>query len=180
MKMNKSNRKAQIQMGETMMIMIILIILLVVGLLFYGKLKGGDLEAKLGEVEELDIVKLSEVAYNLPEIQCTISQVADYGCIDKVRVEKLTAKLDKTGKWSDGPEYYYYRELFGKSTIRIEEYSIKEQKFKTIYMLYNYTQKAGITDNDNVSVQQINMPLIIHDPKTQLNSFGILKVFKYK
>jgi len=160
-------KKAQMQMGESIAIIIIVLILLIGSLTFYAKLKSASINNKKSLFQELDVVKLSQITYSLPEIQCSFAEVSDYGCVDSLKFKYLSDIINSS---SNNQVYFYYRDLFGTSKIYLE--TINNSGNITYYELYY--NKRNSTGNSSVF-----MPTIVYDPINNTNTFGILTVVKY-
>jgi len=94
-------KKAQIQMGESVAIIIIILILIIFSFIFYSKIKASSITEKDVLFQELDIVKLSQIVYSLPEIQCSFAEVPDYGCIDRIKVDELSSMISNSYAGND-------------------------------------------------------------------------------
>ena len=164
----KTSRKAQIQMAETIAIIIVVMIILILGMIMYSKIKEQDLNKKKNQFNELDIVKLSQIVYNLPEIQCSFAEVADYGCIDKLKLKALAEII--TNSYPSGKEYFYYKEIFGNSNISIQ--IIYPDNTVSEIELYH-------TDIKPKSVSIMRMPIIVLEPATDKTDFGVLIIKKF-
>ncbi|NQU98092.1 hypothetical protein HQ533_01380 [Candidatus Woesearchaeota archaeon] len=163
-------KKAQIQMGESIAIIVILLILMIFSFVFYSKFKETDIQEKKSLFEELDVVKLSQIAYALPELQCSFAEVADYGCIDILKFKYLAQIITDSfsGEGESGrKEYFYYRQLFGTSKI-----SLQNVMDNSILELYS-------TNRTWISKSVVYMPVVIYNPISDTNSFGVLVVEKY-
>ncbi|MFC2135434.1 hypothetical protein ACFLTH_12545 [Bacteroidota bacterium] len=166
-------RKAQIQMGESIAIIIIVLILIIFTFIFYGKIKASDISEKKSLFEEVDVVKLSQIIYSLPEIQCSFAKVPDYGCVDLLKVKYLEELINDSQK-SGGANpkiFFYYRELFGNSKITVQMIDIETEELTNI--------KLYETNQTWTSKNTVFMPLIVHNPITEFDSFGVMIVEKY-
>lgn len=164
-------RKGQMQMGETIAVIIVVIFLIVLGLVFYSKIKAQSLQEKKVVFEELDVVKLSQLSYSLPEIQCSFAEVSEHGCIDLLKFNYLAEMINNSyTSSSDKTAYFYYRELFGTSRISLQ--IINNTGFASEKELYETNRSWTIKNT-------VYMPTNIYNPITQKNSFGVLVVEKY-
>ncbi|MFH1770457.1 MAG: hypothetical protein ABH828_02770 [archaeon] len=153
------------------MIIIIVMILIILALVFFAKIKESDIQEKKGEIEELDLVKLSQVAYSLPEIQCSAVEVTDYGCIDLLKFVYLSEIITKNYEESVNKKiYFYYRELFKTSRIGLE--IIKNDGEVFSWELY-------ASDKEYNSKTPLYMPVVVFNATNDQNYFGILMVEKY-
>lgn len=94
MKNNKAvNKKAQIEMGETIAVIIIVTIIIFFGLAFYTKIKTLDLKDQTDKFNQFDAVKLANIVSNMPEILCSKQQVIDINCVDKYKLLALNQSI---------------------------------------------------------------------------------------
>ncbi|MBU0471769.1 MAG: hypothetical protein KKF89_05215 [Nanoarchaeota archaeon] len=161
-----NNKKAQIQMGESIAIIIIIMILIIFALVFYSKIKEVDISEKKILFQDLDLIELSQIIYSLPEIQCSFAEVVDYGCIDLLKYYELAKIINESFK-DDKIQYFYYRQLFGNTKISLE--TIKDEKTVNLY-------------NSNrtwTSKSVMNMPIIAYNPINDTKLFATLNIEKY-
>ena len=165
-------KKAQMQMAESIAIMVVVLILLIFALVFYGKVKESSIIQKKSLFQELDVVKLSQIAYSLPEVQCSFASVVDYGCIDLLKFEYLSEMINNSFH-NEGKVYFYYRELFGTSNISLTTY--ENNYGNNYYEIHNLYE----TNKSWSSKSVIYIPMTAFDPITNENKFSVLKVEKY-
>ena len=111
---NKSwNKKAQLQMTENIVIIIVIVFILMFGFIFYAKVRAQTLEDKSKEYSELDLVQASQAIVALPELSCSSEALVEIGCLNKLKLEAFDVLNMKV-------EYFeYYRKVFGKSRVTI-------------------------------------------------------------
>jgi len=158
------NKKTQIQMTENIVIIAIIIFIIVFGFMFYSKLRTGTIEQKSREYSELETVKAAQIISNLPELSCSRNSLVDIGCFDKFKLEAFI-NLELTKDY-----FEYYRSLFGKSTIIINEIYPDNQ---TNYTLYNNTY------DDLVTSDSVFVPINLYDPLGDYLSFGYMQIITY-
>lgn len=163
-------RKAQIHMGESIAVIIIIIVLITFGFVFYGKVKSSSIGEQKVLFEELDAVKLSQVVYALPEIQCSFAGGADYGCVDLLKFISLSNIINESHYGHDQTNYFYYREIFGKARISIDR--MNAAGFTDNLELY-------VGNNTWTSKSTIYMPIVLYNPIDDSNDFGVLTIEKF-
>ena len=160
------NRKSQLRIGETMMVMVIFFILLVIGLIFYAKVQQ-HLSAQ--EAEEYMAKRAKDMALSvsfLPEIQCTKTGTEDFDCIDKVKLEVFQKIVPNS------PYSRYYRNLFSNTKISIHEiFSATSPPAQKVDLFEAVIDKEAIRGS-----QIIFIPVTIYDPRTDQNSYGYIKL----
>ena len=79
------NRKAQIQMGESVAILFIFFILVVFGFVFYMNVMRGSAKVQMEENIQLKAIGIAQKASFLPELQCSEENVRVENCIDLLK-----------------------------------------------------------------------------------------------
>ena len=116
----KKNTKAQLQMTETVAVLIVFFILLMFGLLFYTRFQKSSLDEQRAEFASERSITISLTAMLLPELRCSKGDnVAIRDCIDMYKLDIAQQKMQQ--------ERDYYFDLFGFGRITVEEY-YPEQK----------------------------------------------------
>jgi hypothetical protein len=164
MKKNKNwhrKRKAQLKMGENIAIMFIFILLVVFGMVFFFKIQTAGMKIKQDENLQLAAVQIAQRVSFLPELRCSSENVVVPDCYDSLKMKFINTSIKED-------EGYYY-EIFGFSTIWVEEIFPKTDS----WLVYNNT--GGKKEMPST----FQVPISIYDPLTSsLGSyyFGILHV----
>lgn len=161
-------KKAQMQMGESIAIIVIVLILIIFGLVFYARVKAVSIDQKASLFEELDIVTVAQIAYSLPEVQCSFAEVVDYGCVDLLKF-KFLGDIIKNSFTTGDDTFFYYRNIFGRSKI-----SMQIINYQSTQELILYDAGEGRTQNN------IRMPLNAYNPIMDENLFAVLVVESYE
>lgn len=166
-----TSQKAQIQMGESVAIIVIVLILIIFGLVFFSKLKAININEKSDFFDELDAITTAHIAYSLPETTCSLAEVPDYGCVDMLKFIELSKMINESlHEVGDKHIYFYYRELFGTAKISLERIDL-DGTTRT-WVLY----ETNRTWNSKTVIQ---MPTLLYNPISENNSFAVLMVEKY-
>ena len=115
----KQNRRAQIEFGESIMVVIVLVFLLVIGIVFYFKFAKGSVSQELSYREDMASVTLAKRALALPELRCG-DYVGGDTCIDEMKLEALSQVLNKTNPNYQANSREYYSMLFEYANITID------------------------------------------------------------
>ncbi len=155
-------RKSQIQIGETIAVLVIFFILLVTGFIFYVRVIKGNIAIEIEESRQLKAIEIAQRASFLPEIQCSEENIVTDNCID---IYKLNAAA---GIISDPNNKIFYYDRLQFSNITIEE-------------IYPGTQTWTLYDNplgegEYTSKISTNIPIALFDPTEKKYSFGVMKV----
>jgi hypothetical protein len=109
------NKKAQIQMMETMGVLFVFIIIIMFGYFFYAAVSQTAAKQERAEQKELQAVKIAQIVSFLPEVQCSSENIEIEPCVDLLKVDKLT-ELTKNNIANKNK----YLELFGTSEIYLD------------------------------------------------------------
>jgi hypothetical protein len=156
------NKKAQIQMGESIAILFIFFILVVFGFVFYMNIMKGSAKIEIEENIQLKAIGIAQEVSFLPELQCSEENVRVEDCIDLM-------KLDAASKLLKDNSIYYY-DIFEFSKIWVEEVFPNEG---TKWDLYNSTPT---TYRNRISTF---IPISLFNPTSKKYNFGVLAVEVY-
>ncbi len=164
-------RKAQIQMGENVIILFIFFILLVFAVVFFTRLQNTKTQQKISEDVEGKALEIAQRIAFLPEVQCTKDNAEVFsGCYDRYSLQGMS-DLREEGK----REYIdYYYDIFGFSTITVTTLFPKQEQI-IIYDNQNSKLKSVITTNIPISV----CDFLDSQSNGKECSFGVLKVEVY-
>ncbi len=157
--------RAQIKMTETIAVLIIFFFLLVFAISFFSGEEKRSTEKKISEFQELDAVKIAQIASFMPELQC--SKSANKNCVDLYKARAFSSFKEKN------KEYYY--DFFKNAKIVLEYYPIVSEslthKNLTLYENYpNYT---------NYDISPFKVPVSVINVSKNTNYFGVLTIEKY-
>ena len=164
--MNKTKKlkKSQIQIGETIAVLLVFFILIVIGFIFYTKVLKGNIETEKEELSQKSSIGIAQRVMFLPELQCSEDVVKEItNCID---VLKLDSARDLMRRKEN--EIYYYDLLeFGDVSI------------SQIYPVNPSMQNLNIYSRriqDFKSKFITNVPVSLYDPVARKYAFGILTI----
>ena len=168
------NFKAQMQMAETIAILLVFFIILGLSLMFYGGFQAGSLREAGREQFERESIRVALLVSHLPEVTCSDNNIITENCIDRVKLEALSVRADP--KRGSEEVFLFYQKDFRSSMVKIE------QVFPPIagqmpFLLYNQT-----LENFTEMIPTF-IPLTIRDPLKPAgfqNSFGLLTVEVYR
>lgn len=151
-------KKAQIQMMETLAVLLVFFVLIILGIVFYSKVLSGNIETQKEEGMQLSAIKVAQRASTLPELQCSEDNIVRDNCID-------ISKLDSASKIIIQNEVYYYDRLLF-SNIKINQIYPAGRE----WALY----ERPLEDFSNKIVT--NVPISLFDPVSNKNSFGVMSI----
>lgn len=169
----KINKKSQMEIGQTMMILIVFFILLIFALIFFIRFQSSEQSVKTQEWNEQNMVEKAQLVYSLGEIGCSIDNVIKYDCIDILKLNAFKEQL-KFKQQSN----LYYRKIFGNLKIEIEE-------LYPVHYGINMTGNNALYDTKPkylVSSRSIQMPIVLYNASDSVIGsyyFGIMTVTSY-
>jgi len=90
--------KAQVKMGESIVILIIFFFLIVFGMVFYVRFSISQHEKKSEEFKDLVAIETVQKVQFLPELQCTVEGNDDYNCIDLLKIQAIQSLSENDKK----------------------------------------------------------------------------------
>ncbi len=162
------SKKAQMQMGETIFVVIIIIILIIFGLVFSSNAEEDTIKEKQKTLTDLSSITISKYASSLIELQCSTLGVIDKTCFDKY---KLDSFINLSREHPELTAEYYFSQ-FKNANITIKEIFPPTNKTWQIYYndIGNYTLRQS---------KMITVPISIMDPITKEKSFGELRIIPF-
>lgn len=177
--------KAQVKMGETIVILFIFFFLLVFGAAFYIKIKAVTVRQDIDKAYQMQSVELSQVVSFLPDIECSEISVRKTGCVDLYKLNSIN-NIAVSEDYTDMPDAVktdvsnldlYYRTKFAKAKIEVEIlYPDSKAEIITIYNNTPETIKKAFVSNIPVSVYD---PVGRDTPPHDKYYFGVLRVTLY-
>ncbi len=155
-------KKAQLQMGETIAILIIFFIFVAVGLVFYTKMMESGIDVKREENIQLEAVKVAQRASFLPELQCSEENIRKDNCVDLL-------KLDVAGRLIKDNMLNIYYDTFGLSRITIKEVFPGDKE----WILYNATPEKWLDKKSTF------IPIALSNYTARNYYFGVMEVEVY-
>ena len=163
-------KKAQIQMGETIFVTMIIILLIIIGFVFLVSFEKDEAEQKKEEFFELDTITFSQLVSSLPEITCSDLGNEEESCFD---MSRLTA-FDNITELEKDISIEYYFEKLGNVNITIEQIYPEPEENEGYWEIYvNYLEEGRPFGNT------LMLPITLYDPVKKTNNFGVLYLTKY-
>jgi hypothetical protein len=170
-----SSNVGQIQLGETVAVIVIVIIILFVGIVFWNKVDISSAKDVASQSNELSVIEIANIIPEMPELKCYESSVSKVKCLDLYK----SLAMSEANNDSTRPEIFqYYNYYFQNSKITIN----------ILYPQYNETWGAdpeyNITLYDaklagSTKTLMISMPANIKDYVHKKTYYGIVIVEGY-
>ena len=155
----QKQRKSQINMLETIVVLAVFFILVVFVFIFYSKVFESSIEIENEENSQLNAIKIAQKASFLPELQCSQDNVVIDNCIDLLKLAAISDIIKEN-------EIHYF-DMFSFSRITINEIYPDAEELAVLYdkPLEEYSNKI-VT----------NIPITLFNPLNNKNSFGVMVV----
>ncbi|MBI5390047.1 hypothetical protein HZB02_01020 [Candidatus Woesearchaeota archaeon] len=174
----KHSRKSQIELMETVGVLVIFFFLVVGGIIFWSWYEQNSLQDFAAESVQLKSISHMLSLTFLPELECTKGGVHEANCIDLMRLQKFKEKIDAA---DDRTFLSYYQQVLKSSKIVIQYvdagagHSIKPKPFTssidsiTLYDIHPPDASSYVS----------SIPVALYDPVKETYYFGILEVTYY-
>ena len=154
----KMYKRSQIHMMETIAVLAIFFILVALGLIFYSDVVTRNVAIEKGGYDQLNAIRIVQIASFLPELQCSQENIIFENCINILNLESMPEVINEN--------QIYYFDKFSFSRIIVNEiYPDKEE-----WVLYN----KPLEEYSKKSVT--NIPMLLFDPIENRNSFGVMNI----
>jgi hypothetical protein len=177
----KKNIKAQIQLGESIFVVIIVILMIVFGLVFFSEAESESIATESRAFDELEVIAATQYASSLTELHCTLQEVELSTCFDELKLSSFI-ELANLNSSRDFASQFYFSQL-GNAKITITkiypetETVIGENSFKSWEIYKNTPPFDG--DEDLLPRRLTNLPVSLYHPIEQTYGFGILTLTIY-
>ena len=163
------SKKSQIQLLESVAVVIVVIFLLIIGIVFWKNSQKQDITQMVSDSEDLDIITLAKVASELPELKCYSTEtVTKINCFDYYKILALNKTMGDPA--TRDAAFQFYNNYFHRSRI-------------TFQQLYPTEENITIYDN-NVSATRsikIRIPIVLEKNlgREGIKTFGMIIVEGY-
>ncbi len=166
-KMKTDMKKAQVQIGETVGVIMFFTLIMILTLVFIVKQNASSREKeRVQRVNEM-LTTLARTIQTMNELRCSKLSTETLGCLD---LEKIKAFYDelKNNQFA----LAYYKNLFGFSRINVNIVYAYDPIQENNYTIYNNT--GDLTDS-----LYFAMPIQVYDPVAHKNMLGMLEIEYY-
>lgn len=160
----QQSTKAQIQLAETIAVLIVFTIFLVFGLYWFSQSAGETVNQNQAQLENLELLEMTKAIMSLPEIQCSIAARPDTSCVDLERIRALNNRTQEDPETNE-----HYQDRYDTNTRGRYALEVIDVQTNTRYEIFNYT-----TNQAGASRQQQAIPVVLYDPVEARNNFSML------
>ncbi|MCA9477612.1 MAG: hypothetical protein KC535_00510 [Nanoarchaeota archaeon] len=165
------NKKAQIQLGESIFVVIIIVLLIVFGLVFYAQAQKESIDAESSGFDDLDTIAIAQYATSLVELQCSLQEVQYPNCFDITKLEAFHRVVQ--GNTELEKEFYFSQ--LGNAKLNITEiYPVTIAQPQRSWQLYD-NQPTTLAEQ-----AQATLPVSLYNPIEDTYSFGVLTIIQYR
>ena len=159
------SKKGQIDLLETIMVLVVIVVMLVIGIYFYYRVNIASIEETEKGFTEDDVKILLSSVPNMPEIKCS-SNLVERECIDMGKLLSFRQIISNNLGW--------YKEYFGKVNLIIEQvYPEQEEECSA----GNYPNCKTFNLFSNARGKIVNSIVVsLYDPKTKTHRIGRLRI----
>lgn len=157
--------KGQLQIGESIIVIILVMILAVFALIFTASQAKDKYHIKVDSYEEFNAVETAQIVTSLYELRCA-KEGLQSTCVDFYKAQAL-ADIVQT---DDQARLYYY-DLFRNAKITLSTVYPGEQKE---FIIYEVNATEGMQE-----VKSVVIPVSIHDAGSNKIIFGILSIQRF-
>lgn len=160
----QQSTNAQIQIGETIAVIIVFTVLLIFGLYWFSSSAGAQVAQQQTQLENLELLEMTKAIMELPELQCSIAQRAETSCVDYRRLQALNNAIEDTTTIGT-----YYRDRYSTNTRGSYALELIDVQTDQRHPIFDFT-----TNNPNASTQTQPVPAVLYNPVTQRYNFSML------
>lgn len=174
----RPSTKGQIQIGETIAVIVVFMILLVFALVWYSQSSQASQLIEQDKAYRLELLEMAKVVMNMPEIQCSVASSQDTTCMDYYRLHAVALQNSP-----DASEEYREEYLSQFLADRRAGYGARvhviypDIGIDPVVRLFDYRPVNVLEDNEPSA--QVPIPVIVYDPITDMRSFGMLVLEQY-
>lgn len=154
-------RRAQLQIGEMVMVLIVVFILIFSALAWYVQSNGKKTENVIKDDARVALAQTARTIAELPEIRYSLAGKEDSMIVDWKRAQAFAANIDDSGR-------EVYRERFNGYKVELQCITPCENRPFGSLTLFSYIDSEAARKN---SVQFI-IPVLLYEPITKQSSFG--------
>ncbi len=151
--------RAQLKLGESIVILIIFFFLLMFGMVAYVKWSITEADRRATEAKSLIAVSTVQLVSFLPELQCTVEGNEDYNCVDLYKAKAISGVPDT--------QKAIYGTMFPRTQIILHKIFPEAEQIP----LYG-GQHSG-------NSYFFPVPVAIYDPEADLYYFGYINLTVY-
>ncbi|MGM5480993.1 MAG: hypothetical protein ACQESE_01135 [Nanobdellota archaeon] len=160
--------KAQIQVSESIFIVIFILIIIIFGIVFYSGAQEEETREKRARFAELESIQVAQIASSIPEIQCSLTNVQKPSCFE---IEKMDSFINITENKRSLTREYFFSKL-GNTRLVVREVYPEENE----WVLYNNTLADDVTQ----SGLPVLIPVSLYKATSGEYHYGVLYITNFQ
>jgi len=159
-------KRGQIQMFETIGILVVFFFLIVIGMTAYMRFQESSFNKEKLDLDSKRSLAVSQRALFLPELDCSFFLVQTPNCFDRM---KLSQVRELIGSSNDAKQFYF--QLFGNTKMTVQEVYPNQLAQELVY------------DNPPEEIRgkkAVQSPVLLYNVTDKSYAFGILEVTVYE
>ncbi len=165
-------RKAQIQLGENVVILVIFFFLLVIAVIFYSGIQKNKIITKTYQADTNILVDSKTMIASMPELLCTENGDVTESCIDLINLDIMTKHWNGISNTPSDLDRAYYVYRFGTSQITIRELDTFSGAWINSWTFYNNTEDMNYS-------RVVYIPISLHNVTNDDYRFGVLEYRRF-
>lgn len=161
-------KKAQIQVSESIFIVIFILIIIIFGIVFYSGAQKEETIQKRARFAELESIQVAQIAASISEVQCSLTDVQKPSCFE---IEKMDAFINITENERSLTREYFFSKL-GNTRLVVREVYPDERE----WVLYNNT----IGENVSQSGLPVIVPVSLYKAASGNYHYGVLYITNFQ
>jgi len=170
--MKQNKKKAQLQLGENVVVLVIFFFLLVIAVIFYSRIQIGRIAAKNTEYSSASLLDLKTMVAAMPEILCTENNDITEGCIDVINLGIMKQYWERIKQNETSPERAYYIYRLGTSQITVKRLDPMSGLVIDTWALYDNTIGMNYS-------RPVYIPVSLYNATSDDYSFGFVELRRF-
>ena len=170
----KIERKAQIQMTETIFVVFFILIIILLGFVAYSKFQEQHIIEQKKILKRMQLIELAHRLSSWSELECSVVGTTEFVCLDVTKLMVFEDFIKESKNKSSYARNYYF-DLLRNSKITVTEIypSHTHTLGKDYWVLY---ENPGTTQ----TISPISVPVSLYNPLTKTYAFGIMELLVYE
>lgn len=161
-------KKAQLQMGENVIMLVIFFFLLVIAVIFFAKIQKSRFTTKTIEFESRSLLDMKTLISTMPELACSENTDVTENCLDIINLGFMENYWESIQYKPESKVREYYRYRFGLSEVSVKMLDPVEGRWTQNWTIYNASNSKFY--------RLIYVPVSLFDATIDDYSFGLIQI----
>lgn len=177
-KNQKTTRKGQLQIGESIAVLLVFFMFLVFGLIFFAKFQQSDIVERSEKVSETLAVAISQKISTMPELRCSEEKSLEVNCFDLQNIIIFSEVLPGFMEENKAHTKEYFWDSYQYSSIQLILLNHFDKTYAEPYILYSDVPNFTRFDQKVTLMPIIVRNVSVTNPRGEYY-FGILNITTY-